>query len=272
MTLQETTPNLTGRIRRDLYAIIDHYDETLEPQQRGSIKLPTQAPKGTPIRYAPKALKEAPAPVSLHVLDARREAHRDLHFWARFVMGEVRDINGNNIRAHIDGTNTAALATFVAHWADRITDDHPEDAENLANEAEKHARTLRALAQPARRDWIPIGQCPTPAEDGPCGGQVRAYTETGHATCAQCGTDDTINGWVTRIVGTVELVTIPQLADILRRRWGTGITERTLRNWRKEGRFTAAQLGPVPLFDPHQVFRELAHYELMRSVSILDGR
>ena len=245
MSLQDTTPSLAGRIRHDLYTIIDHYDETLEPHQHGTTKLPTQAAKGTPIRYAPKALKEAPAPVSLHVLDARREAHRDLHFWARFIMGAVTDIDGNPIRTHIDGTNTPALAAFVAHWADRITTDHPDDADNLAQEAAKHARTLRRTAAMPEIGGdhdefvihaIGIGRCPVTVDQGACGTKVRAYADRALIKCHGCGTEDTVAWWMSQIAPEgADLATADSVIACVAARTLSTISHDQLRQWATRG-------------------------------------
>jgi hypothetical protein len=198
----EVTDNLAGDIRKHLYTIADHYDEALEPPRRPQTKMPTETSDGK-IRYATKVMRVSPAPISLDVLDARRDALLDIHFWARFVMGEVTDIHGNPLRCWVDGTNMRGMCQFVATWADRLADDHPDEAQDCLEEVAKHAGKLKGYAFPDRRDWTKIGKCPVmvDTDEGPaaCGATVRAYEGRPTIECQACGTKADLDWWMSQI-------------------------------------------------------------------------
>jgi hypothetical protein len=184
--------DLAGQIRRDLYGIVDNYDEALEPARRAN---------GSQV----KATREPPLPIGAHVLDVRAEAHRDLMYWTRFLLDEVKDVNGNPIQHGPASVEPAALVPFIATWVDWLIANLPDDADNLAGEASKHAKALRQLAAPQRREWMPIGECPVTVADKDgnsveCGAKVRAYPERAFIRCPGCGTEDTLAWWMSQIV------------------------------------------------------------------------
>jgi hypothetical protein len=157
---------LVGSIRRDLQRIADNYDEALDPVRHAT---------GSPV----KGSKEPPLPVSAHILDVRAEAHRDLMFWARFLLDEVRDVNGDAI-TYRHGTDAIAdLVAFVTVWVEWLVTNMPDDADNLATEAAQHARALRAVVEEIGARRFPIGACiehgtSDMGERIPCPGQMRA--------------------------------------------------------------------------------------------------
>lgn len=184
--------DLAGQIRRDLWAIRDTYDEALEPVRRAS---------GSQV----KASKEPPLPIGAHVLDVRREAHVDLTYWTRFLLDEVRDINDEPLQHGPTSLAVEVLVPFIATWVDWLITNAPDDADNLATDAGKHARELRAITDPARREWLPIGECPVTVADAEgnsvaCGAKVRAYPERPFIACESCGTEDTMEWWMSQIV------------------------------------------------------------------------
>lgn len=186
------SPTLAGRIRRDLYAIADLYDEALEPVRRAA---------GSHVT----ASKEPPLPIGAHILDVRREAANDLAYWARFLLDEVRDVDGETLQHGPTSTDVVDLVPFVARWADWLEAHMADDAENLAGDAEKHAKALRGITDPNRRDWLPIGECPVTVADAQgnavaCGAKVRAYPERQFIACPGCGTEDTLAWWMSQIV------------------------------------------------------------------------
>jgi hypothetical protein len=185
-------PTLAGRIRRDLWQIVDYYDATLEPSNQSS--------GGSRVA----ASKEPPLPISAHILDTRAEAHRDLTYWTRFLLDEVRDINDEPIQHGPGSIDVASLVPFIVTWVDWLVTNAPDDADNLATEAEKHARALYAIVFPPRREWLTIGDCPvTVARDGQaelCGSRVRAYPDRQFIQCPGCGTEDTLAWWMSQIV------------------------------------------------------------------------
>jgi hypothetical protein len=184
--------DLAGQIRRDLWAVSDLYDEVLEPVRRaaGSHVTTTKTP---------------PLPISAAILDTRAEASRDLHYWARFILDEVRDVNGELMTNRIADTRPETLVRFIVIWVDRIVSEFPDDADNLAREVGEHVRELRQFARPERRDWMPIGECPVTVADADgnsvvCGAKVRAYPDRAFIACPSCGTEDTLAWWMSQIV------------------------------------------------------------------------
>jgi hypothetical protein len=157
---------LVGSIRRDLQRIADNYDEALDPVRRAA---------GSPV----KGSKEPPLPVSAHILDVRADAHRDLMFWARFLLDEVRDVNGAAITYRHGTDEVASLVAFVTVWVEWLVTNMPDDADNLATEAAQHARALRAVVEEIGARRFPIGACiehgtSDMGERIPCPGQMRA--------------------------------------------------------------------------------------------------
>lgn len=230
-----TDYELVGSIRKAITQISDHYDLALEPPRRPATKLPTEAAEGK-IRYAPKAMKVSPAPINLDVLDARRDALLDLHFWARFILGEVRDINGEHLTASINGTDLHALATFVTTWADRLVTDHPDEAADCAEEMIKHGNKLRGYAYPDRRDWMTLGACPV-ILDEVCGGQVRAYPDTTRQPeCAKCGTTAGTDWWMSQIAPEgSDLATAREVIACVAARTYHVVTNEQLWQWASRG-------------------------------------
>src|SRR5690349_13921469 len=100
---------LVGSIRRALTTIADHYDMALIPATRPAMKLPTTPSPEAKIKYAPKGMKEAPAPTSLDALDARADTSRDLRYWVGFIYDEIRDHNDDHIRTLVDGDNVRSM-------------------------------------------------------------------------------------------------------------------------------------------------------------------
>ena len=207
------TPDLAGRIRRDLYAIADNYDEALEPARRAS---------GSHV----KATKEPPLPIAAHVLDARAEAHRDLMYWTRFLLDEVRDVNGDPIQHGPNAVEVEVLVPFIATWVDWLIANHPDDADNLA--------------APFRPEWVPLGKCPLDVDspDGPvpCGGQVRARPgedgQMAEATCRGCGVNAVVTWWERVLLPEASrLVTAAELPELIRREFGKVVKEPTVRKW-----------------------------------------
>src|SRR5690349_24580917 len=100
---------LVGSIRRALTTIADHYDMAPIPATRPAMKLPTTPSPEAKIKYAPKGMKEAPAPTSLDALDARADTSRDLRYWVGFIYEEIRDHNDDHIRTLVDGDNVRSM-------------------------------------------------------------------------------------------------------------------------------------------------------------------
>ena len=106
-------------------------------------------------------------------------------------------------------THLAREAKWASGWA---------YGERLAYELYQHAHQIRALTSPPPAPLL--GECPvTIGVDGErvtCGTRVRANPgKDGEIRCRGCGTKDTIDGWLLRIVGTNRPVTIPQLVQVV---------------------------------------------------------
>ena len=157
---------LLGSIRRNLHDIGRHYDAALEPVRRA---------QGSPI----KSSKQAPLPVPAHILDIRLDAYNDLQFWARFLLDEVRDVNGATITVGPVSTHPRDTAAFITIWADWLITNRPDDADNLHTESGKHAYALRGIVEELGSRKFTIGTCPAhgtsdTGERVPCDGNLRA--------------------------------------------------------------------------------------------------
>ena len=197
-----TEHEMVGTIRRDLYLIMDLFDEALEPVRRAT---------GAQV----KASKEAPPPISAHILDIRAAARTDLVNWAGFILDEIRDINGNPLTNRLVAATPSALVPFIATWVEHIVREFPADGDLIATKAGRHVKALLDISGLAiqngeivvrgPRDWIPIGDCPVTVADAEgnsvvCGAMVRAYADRSFIACPSCGTEDTLGWWMSQIV------------------------------------------------------------------------
>jgi hypothetical protein len=232
--------DVARQIRDSLAEIVELYDEVLEPQRATSgIKLPTIAVEGEKMRYAGRAMRHSPPPISAAILDARRACHVDLLHFARAVLDVCVDINGDPIRTHIDHTSVAALCDFLDTWAFPLASIDPQVGGDCARVTARHATKLLATAYPERRDWITIGDCPLdildPAgERVTCNGQVRAWADRQFVTCPKCGREDTLDWWISHILGNPEakpLVTTDELISIVARELNRVLTHDQIRQW-----------------------------------------
>jgi hypothetical protein len=253
------THAMVGVIRAACWSIRDHYEGSLDgPRRGGNVGGST-------------ASEEPPLPVSVHVLDARRETHMDLAHYARVIYGEVRDINGGEIQTRISDDEQGQpleLAAFIDRWAQRLAEECPADAQRCAKELARHAAKLKALALPDRRDWMPIGDCPVTVADAdgnsvPCGAEVRAYNReddsgwTSDSTgasrrkigriqfivCPGCGTEDTLAWWMSQILGNPDakpLVTAAELISIVARDMSLILTQPQIRKWAERNQIPRA--------------------------------
>ena len=111
----------------------------------------------------------------------------------------------------------SAAAPLLAVW---------QFGEAMWSDVRKDARAARRLAMPPVRETMPLGECSV------CGEVVRAKIhDPGNIKCKGCGTTDTVDGWIIRLVGTDGPVTAEQLVPILRRRLGISTSRATIRKW-----------------------------------------
>lgn len=220
--------------------------------------------------YSSGAGKGSPSSDVVNGLDRRvslaHEVTMTLNGWCRVVVEDF------DVEHHIPlGTDTLGMVTFLERWAQMLSGH--EAAQDVADELAKAASDVRRTALPPRKDWIKIGMCPNTigieGESVTCGQEVRVTTAyQGTIRCRGCGIEDTMDGWILRIVGTEGLVTIPQLVPLLRKRMGISVSERTLRRWHREHRIASSGgTETTPLFDRRHVFTSLTareHHEATR--------
>lgn len=264
---------LVGSIRRSLADIADHYDMALIPATMPAMKLPTTPSPEAKIKYAPKGMKEAPAPTSLDALDARADTSRDLRYWVGFIYDEIRDHNDQHIRTLVDGDNIRSMTEHIARWADHVVTQFPDDAHNLNQDLRQHAGKLRSLAYPDRRSYISLGACPLDIDstEGPvtCGGDVRSIEDKDgsvtEAKCRKCGTVAVIRWWENAIMPEAShLITGAQVPDFIRAQFGRTIKAATVRKWIERGVIESAgadQQGRT-LYDKGSVAYAIARREL----------
>lgn len=115
----------------------------------------------------------------------------------------------------------------------------PTAAQALADAAAK----VRGITDPYRRTHVRVGACPvkvTPegtTDTIECGTSVRVRLGAGHlqlVRCKGCGTSDTLDGWVVRMVGQ-QVVTAEELVVLLHRRLGLRMTRVGIRTWKHRG-------------------------------------
>jgi len=214
------------QIREDLAAILEHYDQTLEPV------------KGTSGSHI-KVSKEPPLPISANVLDARAMCRSRLGGWVQIVLEEQR------LNTTFYAGDLPALVGFLDTHADWLATF--EAGRDAAYEIGLSAQELKALAMPRVKAWMKIGTCPLKVErDGEqviCGGTVQAYPDK-DPKCQKCGDQGDINWWerimfpemgiMHRLVPTSELVVF------LHKQIGRRIAEVTIRAWLNKGLIESA--------------------------------
>lgn len=229
-----------------LDTIAECWPETLGTRSPGSIS-----------RYCTDKSAESKMPLAEAVLDVRAQARACLNGWCRVVM-EDRDVLGP---LKDDPRDMARWLRIHARWMSGH-----EAGPVMMEELQDQAAEVRRVARPQRRDWTWIGDCPvTMADCGEvivCGAPIRVWPEK-PIRCANCGTEDTLDGWILRLVGTNGLVTSDQLVPILRRRMGIAVTKAAIRQWVKRGVIHSSGVDEQgrAVFDRVAVFTALAKRE-----------
>ena len=226
-----TTRQIEEAVITACQTIRRHWDATLD----------TAAPSGSVAVRSPGrgalADDQAETDADMSALDRRvslrREVTEQLNAWCRLVV-EERDLRV----AIPDGLDAKAMCVFLERHA-RWMSGH-EAGPDCADEMHEWARKVQRLAVPRRREWLSIGTCPVRiACDGEaiaCGTQVRIYPDhPGDIRCAGCGTTDTLDGWVLKMVGSEGPFTAVQLLPHLHRRMGIVVKPSAIRVWVKRG-------------------------------------
>lgn len=200
------------------------------------------------------------------LMHRRRNAVEVLNSWCRAVM-EDRDIT--NPKSLPLGDDVEGMCAFLEResewlgWQDYARDCRDELAEIDA--------TVTNYANPYKREWHNLGTCPFIVDEVFCGGKVRIRigVDEGEATCSGCKQAATVEWWED-VLGTnveTEAVRATALAAILASRLKVTVTERTVRNWARDGRITAVDVfgpqpeGPSYWFSPRTALDEVARMD-----------
>lgn len=156
-----------------------------------------------------------------------------LRDWAMLLLDE------RHLGYHIPlDWDAVGLMVFIERHANWLST-HPAGPA-CADELERLARQCRSVAFPTRREDMRIGNCTNHVGvDGVstlCDTEIRVNaSHPGEIKCPRCGLEDTLDGWIKRIVGDDALVTAQQLVAILRRRMGVVVTTSAIRKWVQGG-------------------------------------
>lgn len=194
------------------------------------------------------------------VISARGDILAVLNGWSRVI---IEDWNAT--QRIPCGTDVHSLCEFLDRWA--LAFSGHEAFEDALDEIAGAARAVQQIARPTARDSVWIGDCPiTIGCDGDrveCGTPIRVKTGE-PIRCRGCGTEDTLDGWMLRIVGHHDLVTAAQLIPLLHQRMGITATPTQVRQWVTRGVIRVADYrrdgrSTVSLFDRADVFTSLAY-------------
>ena len=241
MTEQPLSPaDIATGVRSELATIRRFWQHTFDPPKSS----------GAGSRDAPTSR----LPGNDTAISLRAEVTRDLAFWVHAFVDEHPDAIDE--WGTIDALDVPRTCRFLAEQADQIG--QWKSGNRMWDELETLAREVRNVASPPRRDTLPIGECPE------CETMVRAKAhDPGNIKCKGCGTTDTIDGWIIRVVGNEPLVTAEQLVPILHKRMGIVASRARIRAWKARGVICASgdDGSGRTLYDRKAVFAALAKWE-----------
>lgn len=237
MTEPEITPaDVADGIRRELATIRRHWAHTFDPPRSAGVG-----------GHGPAASR---LPGNDTAISLRAEVVRDLAFWVHAWIDEQPEaLDGWVV---IDALDVERTCRFLAQQADDLG--RWDFGNRMWSELATLAREARDLAAPKVRDTIALGECN-------CGTVVRAKAhDPGNIKCRGCGTTDTLDGWIIRVVGNEPLVTAEQLIPILHKRMGIVVSRGTIRSWvsRKVISQHSVDEHGVAKFERKAVFKALA--------------
>lgn len=166
----------------------------------------------------------------------RQRVDQALARWCRII---IRD-RALTARLPLD-TDTLGMLALVERHARWFSTEHT-DAARAARQLGRLADDVHYTAEPPVRDHVHLGPCPftlpDPADDTKlwfCGGRILTRIGgDGSAHCTGCG-QEAVREWWEQVLGlTLPLVSLPSLIPVLHSRLGLRVSERTLRNWRRD--------------------------------------
>lgn len=238
---EDDKAQMEGNLVRQLKRISDMWDDMLLPRGAAPAGTGTSA-KGATLEDAHEyatlsdrvAAELAPAPDVPRidqVADVRRSVTLTLNGWCRTI------VEDHNVHHGIpDGMDVPGMCTFLERWRAQVADH--EAAHDILDEIEAGANAVQRIARPGGgRTGLLLGACRQHLGEGvECGTEVRVepyHLEQRHGMvrCRGCGTEDTTEGWLLRIVGTEGPFTTAQLIPLLHRRLGIRATSEQIRQW-----------------------------------------
>ena len=231
------------KIRKALGSILMCWEDSLEPARRGETAHVDTS-------------REAPMPISAHVLDVRAMCRARLGGWVRVICEE------QDLKTVFYSSDVPALVDFIDTHADWLADF--EAGADAAYEIDQSAQELRAIVTPHVKEWMKIGTCPLKVEvEGEqvvCGGVVRAYPDH-DPRCQKCGTDGVVAWWERVMFPELGImhrfVTAPELIVFLHHQIGRRVAAVTIRQWLNKGIIESTGKDPSGrnLYDKREVIK-----------------
>jgi len=251
--MSETTAEIEHRMKDSPATITRHWDALLVmPGGSGA-----GGSRSTLITADDHDPTDADIDRATRIVSLRRFVRDVLNGWSRVVM-EDRPVE----KALPDGQDVPAMCRFLETHAQWMSGH--EAADDCESELADLAQRVKAIAEPRKRDWIYLGDCPFVVEDWFCSGSVRVPigSDGAEATCSDCGQVGPTIWWedVLGIRVDVHPVPLPALVPILAQRLHVDVTDRTLRNWVRDGLLSVHSVADgTRLFDPRRACEEVSH-------------
>lgn len=135
-----------GKIRRNLHTIRNVWGATITLVHRQASDEPVTGSAASP------------SPVPTHVLDARRDCHRDLKLYTGIILDYV---NGGGISTKVDALKVDDLARFLDVWAFLFAEQlHNPIVDRCARDMGRHADRLSGMIRGDQLHRYQVGRCP----------------------------------------------------------------------------------------------------------------
>lgn len=205
---------------------------------------------GHPYWLADNSPSGADVDAATRLASLRQWVTEMLNSWSRLVW-EERPVKAS--KALPNGSDVIDMCRFLERQAQWLSGHMA--APDARDELEDIAAKVLAVADPFRREWLRLGDCPFILLDHEgqgafCTGIVRERIgsdedEAACTVCKQVGPRE----WWEDVMGKVvkDIVRAPEMARILSDRLKVNVTERTVRNWARDGRIAPfTPFGPQP--------------------------